>query len=70
MVCSAKSSLTLELLSPEKAMVVIDGQYQAELRREEPHIRVRKSEYESTFVRFQSSFYDRLKGRLLFSREE
>jgi len=66
----AKSSLTIELLNPEKATVVIDGQYQTELRREEPHIKMRKSEYESTFVRFQSKFYDRLKGRLLFSREE
>jgi len=49
---------------------VIDGQYQAELRRDEPYIKIKKSEYESTFVRFRSNFYDRLKGRLLFSREE
>jgi len=69
-VFSAKSGLTIELLKPERAAVVIDGQYQAELRRERPYIRVRKSEFESTFVRFKSSFYDRLKGRLLFSREE
>jgi len=70
MVFSAKSSLTIELLRPEKASVVIDGQYQAELWRGEPYIKMRKSEYESTFVRFRSNFYDRLKGRLLFAREE
>jgi len=70
MVFSAKSSLAVELLRPEKATVVIDGQYQVELSREEPYIKIRKSENESTFVRFQSRFYDRLKGRLLFSREE
>lgn len=70
MVFSAKSNLTIELLRPETATVVVDGQYQAELTRENPYIKIRKSEHKSTFVRFQSSFYDRLKGRLLFSREE
>jgi len=70
MIFPAKSTLTVELLKPERASVVIDGQYQEELRREEPYLKMKKSEHESTFVRFQSSFYDRLKGRLLFSREE
>jgi len=70
MVFPAKSTLTIELLKPERATVVIDGQYQEELWREEPYLKVWKSEHDSTFVRFQSSFYDRLKGRLLFSREE
>jgi hypothetical protein len=31
---------------------------------------VRKSEYKSSFVRFDGDFYRRLKGRLLFSRGE
>lgn len=30
----------------------------------------RKSEYKSSFVRFDGYFYRRLKGRLLFSRGE
>lgn len=29
-----------------------------------------KSEYESSFIRFEGPFYRRLKGRLLFSRGE
>jgi len=70
MVFPAECELKIELLSPEKAMVVIDGQYQEELRREEPYVKVRKSEHVTTFVRFESSFYDRLRRRLLFYREE
>lgn len=69
-VFSAKSTLRIELVRPERAIVVIDGHHQAELRRENPYITIRKSEYESTFVRFRTDFYNRLKARLLFSREE
>jgi len=71
MVFPAGSTLTIELVKPESATIVIDGQYQAEVRRKnDPYIRIRKSEYKSTFVRFGSNFYNRLKARLLFSREE
>jgi len=70
MVFSAKSALTVELLRPERATVVIDGHHQVELLRENPKIRIKKSEYESAFVRFGTEFYSRLQSRLLFSREE
>lgn len=70
MVFSAKSTLIVELLRPERATVVIDGHHQAELLKENPKIMIKKSEYESTFVRFATEFYSRLESRLLFSREE
>lgn len=70
MVFSAESTLRIELVRPERAIVVIDGHHQAELRRENPYIRIKKSEYDSTFVRLRTDFYNRLKARLLFSREE
>ena len=70
MVFSAKSTLTVELLRPERATVVIDGHHQAELVREDSKIVIKKSEYESTFIRFATEFYTRLESRLLFSREE
>jgi len=69
-VFSANASLTVELLKPDRATVVIDGHYQAELSHEEPFIKMRKSEHQSVFVRFEDNFYDRLKERLLFPREE
>jgi NAD+ kinase len=67
-VFSATSSVSIELLNPKRAVVVVDGHYKAEMHPKETRITVVKSEYESSFVRFREDFYRRLKGRLLFSR--
>jgi len=69
-VFSSSSEVILELLKPKTAMVVIDGDYQREISKETPLITIKKSEYVSSFIRFEGSFYHRLKARLLFSREE
>lgn len=69
-VFSAESTLNIELLKPQRAVVVLDGDYTTEIKPAYPRITVAKSEYESSFVRFEGSFYKRLKGRLLFSRGE
>jgi len=69
-VFSAESTLNVELLSPKRAVVVIDGHYVTETGPEKSRIKVAKSEHESRFVRFREDFYHRLKGRLLFSRGE
>jgi NAD+ kinase len=66
-VLSAENTITIELLKPKKAVVVLDGHYQTEMDPKNPRIRVSKSEYESSFVRFGDGFYRRLKSRLLFS---
>jgi len=68
-VFSAKSTVSVELLKPKRAVVVIDGHYQTETSPKKPRITVTKSEHESSFVRFREDFYHRLKGRLLFSRD-
>ncbi len=67
-VFSAENAITIELLKPKKAVVVLDGHHQTEIYPKSPRIRVSKSEYESSFVRFGDGFYRRLKNRLLFSR--
>ncbi len=67
-VLSAKNTITIELLKPKRAVVVLDGHYQTEMEPKNLRIRVSKSEYESSFVRFGDGFYRRLKSRLLFSR--
>lgn len=69
-VFSSGSQVTVELLKPRAATVVIDGDYQKEIDEKEPLILVKKSEHESSFIRFEGNFYQRLKARLLFSREE
>jgi len=69
-VFSSSSLVTLEMLKPRVATVVIDGDFQREIDEREPSILIRKSEHESSFIRFEGDFYQRLKARLLFSREE
>lgn len=69
-VFSAESTLHVDFLSPKKAVVVIDGDYQTETGSKKTRITVTKSEYTSSFVRFSEDFYRRLQGRLLFSRGE
>ena len=69
-VFSAKSTLNIELLKPPRTVVVLDGHYTTEIKQAYPRITVTKSEYETSFVRFEGNFYHRLKGRLLFSRGE
>lgn len=67
----AGSRITIELLKPKVAKVIVDGDYQMDIGGNgEATITVRISEYKSNFVRFESNFYRRLKERLLFSREE
>lgn len=66
----AKSTISIELLKPKRAVVVIDGQYKTRIKPSHPRITITKSEYESAFVRFGDNFYHRLKGRLLFPRGE
>ncbi len=69
-VFSAEAKLNVDLLSPRRAVVVIDGHYQTETRPAKSRITVTKSEHESRFIRFREDFYHRLKVRLLFSRGE
>jgi NAD+ kinase len=66
----AKSTISIELLKPKRAVVVIDGQYKTRIKPSHPRITITKSEYESAFVRFGDNFYHRLEGRLLFPRGE
>jgi NAD+ kinase len=67
-VFSVGNTITLELLKPKRAAVVLDGHHKTKIEPKNPQIRVSKSEHESSFVRFGDGFYRRLKNRLLFSR--
>jgi NAD+ kinase len=69
-VFSSSSQVTVELIKPRSATVVIDGDFQREITEKKPSITIEKSEHESSFIRFGGDFYRRLKGRLLFSSEE
>ena len=69
-VFASNTVLTIELVKPKSATVVIDGHYQTQMSREEPLIKIKKSEHETVFIRFKDDFYHRLKTRLLFVKEE
>jgi NAD+ kinase len=69
-VFSSGSQVTVELLDPKMARVVIDGDCQKPVNRKTHSVLVKKSEHESSFIRFDGHFYQRLKARLLFSKEE
>jgi len=69
-VFSTSSAVTLEMLKPRTATIVIDGDFQREMDEKEPSIMIKKSEHVSSFIRFEGNFYQRLKARLLFAREE
>lgn len=70
MVLPSSSHVTVEMLRPKAAMIVIDGDYQKNIGDGETKVTVRVSEHKSRFIRFEDNFYKRLKDRLLFSREE
>ena len=67
-VVPSQNKVTIELLKPKKALIVLDGHHRTKMEPKNPRIRISKSEHESSFVRFEDSFYRRLKSRLLFSR--
>lgn len=69
-VFSTDAQVTIELLKPKSASVVVDGDFQMKIDKKAPLISIKKSEHESSFIRFKDRFYHRLKARLLFSREE
>lgn len=67
-VFSADSIVHVDLKKPKKAVIVIDGHHQVETTPDFSRVTVTRSEYVTSFVRFEGDFYHRLKGRLLFSQ--
>ena len=62
----ADSSLTVRVLRPRKALVVIDGQHREIVESELTSLTVTRSKYETSFIRFREDFYHRLRSRLVF----
>jgi NAD+ kinase len=60
------SSLTVEVLRPNKTLVLIDGQFNRLISSKLPTVTVTRSKNETRFIRFTDNFYDRLRSRLLF----
>jgi len=62
----ANSKLTIVVERPKKFLVVIDGQHRRIITSKASSITVTRSSYETSFIRFQENFYNRLRSRLIF----
>jgi NAD+ kinase len=63
-------TLSFNVLKPEKMLVMIDGNFRRFLNSEEIMVKINKSKNETSFIRFETTFYDRLRNRLLFKGTE
>ena len=67
-VFSSESLVKIRILKPQKALIVVDGDFMYELNGEEREVEVTGSEYTTRFIRLGTDFYSRLRRRLLVSR--
>jgi len=66
LVFPTNSEITLNVIRPKQMLVMIDGNYHHMKNEKELTVKVTKAENNSTFIRFENDFYDRLSCRLLF----
>ena len=70
LVFPADSTLTFNVIRPKNMLVLIDGNYRKLVSTKEPRLQVTRSKNVTSFIRFETDFYDRLKNRLLFKGTE
>ncbi len=67
-VFSENSTLTVEVERPRTVLVVVDGYHRKLVEKRKPRVTVTKSDNVTSFIRFKSEFYRRLKSRLLYPK--
>ncbi len=70
MVLPTDCTLTFNVLRPEKMLVLIDGAFRKTISTDKLIVTVTRSKNVTSFIRFESNFYDRLRNRLLFKGTE
>jgi len=70
LVFPADSTLTFNVTRPKNMLVLIDGNYRKLVSTKEPRLQVTRSKNVTSFIRFETDFYDRLRNRLLFKGTE
>ncbi len=70
LVFPANSKITFNVIKAEEMLVLIDGKYRKLINCNEPTLEVTISKNVTSFIRFETDFYDRLKSRLLFKGTE
>jgi NAD+ kinase len=66
MVFPARSTLAIEVNKPRRIQVLIDGHYRQLVTPRIPRLKVTRSRYETSFIRFGDNLYNRLRSRLFF----
>jgi NAD+ kinase len=64
------STLTFNVLRPERMLVMIDGNFRKTISTDKLMVTVTRSKNVTSFIRFETTFYDRLRNRLLFKGTE
>ena len=65
-VLPADSKVTIKAIRPKGMLVLVDGYHHQLLAAETPTLTVTRSRNVTSFIRFENTFYDRLRSRLLF----
>ena len=70
LVFPADSTITINVLRPDEMLVLIDGRFSKRSVAKELTLKVTMSKNVTSFIRFETDFYDRLRNRLLFKGTE
>ena len=70
LVFPADSTISFNVIRPKNMLVLIDGNYRKLVSVKEPMLQVTRSKNVTSFIRFETEFYDRLRNRLLFKGTE
>ncbi len=70
LVFPANSTITINVIRPEGMLVLIDGRYRKLVSVKDPVLKVTRSKNVTSFIRFETDFYARLRNRLLFKGTE
>ncbi len=62
----ANSKVTIKAIRPKEMLVLVDGRYRQQMTSENACLTVTRSENVTSFIRFKSDYYGRLRNRLLF----
>ena len=65
-----EATVTFNVIRPRETLVLIDGNYRRIINSQKVDINITKSKNVTSFIRFESNFYDRLRNRLLFKGTE
>ncbi len=62
----ADSKVTIKPIRPKEMLVLVDGHYRQQITSENACLTVTRSKNVTSFIRFKSDYYGRLRSRLLF----